>query len=82
MIQKSSFIVPYKGRVPVHENEVPNYKTDIFDGKADFIDAYTWKSKKGTNAKYIDIMTHWDGSETGGAKVCYYTRYCQWLYFV
>lgn len=82
MIRKGSFIAPYKGRVTCHENPDSQYQIEICDGKGVYVDASTRKYKKGNPAKFVNSITRWDGSETGGANVCYYTRYPQWPYVV
>ena len=75
VIRKGSFIAPYKGRVTCHENPDSQYQIEICDGKGVYVDASTRKHKKGNPAKFVNSITRWDGSETGGANVCYYTQH-------
>ncbi len=81
-IPKGSFIAAYKGVVTTKDDPDCDVQMAVGDRLGLFINPSLWDFNRENCASYVNSIQHHDGSLTGGANVCFYTRYPKWPYVV
>lgn len=83
VINEGEFIAYYMGCVVTKESDTSHYRLSVGAGLDLFVDgsrSSLRRSKTDNVAKFINSITFWDGTRTGGANVGFFPRYPDWPY--